>query len=241
MKLILFDVDGTLAESTLSISQQMIDILTVFKEDPYYELGIVGGGEYSKIISQIGQENAHLFKYIFSENGLVSYKGAELFHKNDIKNSISENILQKIINFVLRYIADLELPYKRGSFVRFRTGMLYITPIGGDCSQEERNNFVEYDKIHDVRQTMIDALKKEFPDISILLGGAIGLGIHPKGWDKSYIMQFINKEDYDSIMFYGDRCTPDGNDYPLYSHPDIKGVCVKNPQDTIDRLLKIMN
>ena len=241
MKLILFDVDGTLAESTLSISQKMVDILTVFKEDPYYELGIVGGGEYSKIISQIGQENAHLFKYIFSENGLVSYKGDELFHKNDIKNSISENNLQKIINFVLRYIADLELPYKRGSFVRFRTGMLYITPIGGDCSQEERNNFVEYDKIHEVRQTMIDALKKEFPDISILLGGAIGLGIHPKGWDKSYIMQFLNKEDYDGIIFYGDRCTPDGNDYPLFSHPDIKGFCVENPQNTIDSLLKIIN
>ena len=241
MKLILFDVDGTLAESTLSISQNMINILTTFKEDPCYELGIVGGGEYSKIISQIGQENIHLFKYIFSENGLVSYKENDLLHKNDIKDALSENYLQKIINFVLHYIANLELPYKRGSFVRFRTGMLYVTPIGGDCSHEERNAFVTYDTVHNVRQTMIDALKKAFPDISILLGGAIGLGIHPKGWDKSYIMQFINKNDYDSITFYGDRCTPDGNDYPLFSHPDIKGFCVENPQETINYLLKIMN
>ena len=173
MKLILFDVDGTLAESTLSISKQMVNILTVFESDPCYELGIVGGGEYSKIISQIGQENAHLFKYIFSENGLVSYKGTDLLHKMNIKSAIDEKLLQKIINFVLHYIADLELPYKRGSFIRFRTGMLYVTPIGSDCSQDERNNFVEYDAIHNVRQTMINILRKAFPDISFLLGGVI--------------------------------------------------------------------
>ena len=241
MKLLLFDVDGTLAESTLSVSQTMINILTLFKDDPIYELAIVGGGDYEKIVSQIGIENLHLFKYIFSENGLVTYKENELIHKMNIKDEISELNIQQIVNYVLKYIANLDLPYKRGGFIRFRTGMLYVTPIGGDCSQEERNHFVEYDAIHQIRQKMINDLKEKFPNIDFLLGGAIGLGIHPKGWDKSYITKLIDLHEYENVSFFGDRCTSDGNDYPLYSHPDIIGYCVENPNDTINYLVKLLN
>ncbi len=52
---------------------------------------------------------------------------------------------QELINFCLHYIADLDLPVKRGTFIEFRNGMLNVSPIGRNCSQEERDEFERYD------------------------------------------------------------------------------------------------
>lgn len=46
-------------------------------------------------------------------------------------------------------------PSQRGTFIEFRNGMLNVSPIGRNCSQEERDEFEQYDKIHNVRKTMV--------------------------------------------------------------------------------------
>ena len=38
--------------------------------------------------------------------------------------------------------------FLRGTFVEFRNGMLNICPVGRSCSQEERIEFNEYDKVN---------------------------------------------------------------------------------------------
>ena len=59
---------------------------------------------------------------------------------------MGEEKLKKLINFSLRYIADLDIPIKRGTFIEYRNGMMNISPIGRNCSREERNAFEEHDK-----------------------------------------------------------------------------------------------
>ena len=39
---------------------------------------------------------------------------------------------------------------------------MYVTPIGGDCSYLERQDFILYDQEHNVRDKMIKALRNEF-------------------------------------------------------------------------------
>ena len=53
--------------------------------------------------------------------------------------------LQEVINFILHYVADLDIPIKRGTFLEFRNGMLNVSPIGRNCSQEERDDFEKFD------------------------------------------------------------------------------------------------
>ena len=36
----------------------------------------------------------------------------------------------------------------RGTFIEFRSGMLNVSPIGRNCSQEERDEFERYDKVN---------------------------------------------------------------------------------------------
>ncbi|CAL5331145.1 unnamed protein product [Camellia sinensis] len=78
------------------------------------------------------------YDYVFAENDLVAYKDGKLIGT------------QEFINFTLHYIADLDIPTKRfehlGTFIEFRSGMLNVSPIGRNCSQEERDEFEKYDK-----------------------------------------------------------------------------------------------
>ena len=57
----------------------------------------------------------------------------------------------------------------------------------------------------------------------------------PKGWDKSFCLQFIEKE-YDDIHFWGDMCHKGGNDHEIYEDSRTIGHKVSGPEETITQL-----
>jgi Eukaryotic phosphomannomutase len=59
------------------------------------------------------------------------------------------------------------------------------------------------------RQTMVKALQAEFADLNLTfsIGGQISFDVFPVGWDKTYCLQFIEK-DFEEIHFFGDKTYP---------------------------------
>ena len=49
------------------------------------------------------------------------------------KNYLGEDRLKKLLNWLLKYLADIDIPVKRGTFIEFRAGMLNVSPIGRNC------------------------------------------------------------------------------------------------------------
>lgn len=193
--LLLFDVDGTLTPARCVIESQFEKFLyTVIK--PKATIGVVGGSDESKIIEQLnGKKCLTEFEYVFPENGLVQIEKGIETGKQSIQKHLGEEVLTKFINFVLRYIADVKIPVKRGTFVDFRNGMINICPIGRQCSYEERLAFNKYDEEYLIREKMIDALKKEFADVDLTysIGGQISIDAFPVGWDKTYCLNHVAK------------------------------------------------
>ena len=130
--------------------------------------------------------------------------------------------------------------FYRGTFIEYRNGMMNISPVGRNCSREERNAFEEFDKKTDTRKKFVEALKKEMEgiDLHFSVGGQISFDVFPTGWDKSFCLQYIEKE-YDEIHFYGDKCYKGGNDHEIFEDPRTIGHEVKNPNDTIISLKEI--
>ncbi|KAG0496073.1 hypothetical protein HPP92_000764 [Vanilla planifolia] len=161
----LFDVDGTLTAPRKSFRAR--------------------GGRSSvcllKVVFFVVEPVVNDYDYVFSENGLVAYRSGELIDKQSLKTFLGEEKLKEIINFTLHYIADLDIPIKRGTFIEFRSGMLNVSPIGRNCSQEERDEFEKYDKVQNIRQKMV----------------------FPHGWDKTYCLRYL--DDFPEIYFFGDK------------------------------------
>lgn len=128
------------------------------------------------------------------------------------------------------------MPFKRGTFIEFRSGMINVSPIGRNCSQKERLEFYEYDKENQIRKKFITALRKEFPDLPLTysIGGQISFDVFPNGWDKTYCLKYM--DEYDEIHFFGDKTREGENDYEIYESDLTIGHRVSGPDDTINQL-----
>jgi len=108
-----------------------------------------------------------LFDYCFAENGLTAYRlGAQLPSNSFIK-WIGEDQYKELVNFCLHYVADLDIPIKRGTFVEFRNGMINVSPIGRNASNDERKAYEIMDKEKKIRETFIEALKEKFGHLGL--------------------------------------------------------------------------
>lgn len=155
----LFDMDMTLTPARQVIQQDMVDTLQKVR-DKGVHLGVVSGSDLNKVIEQTSMPFINSLEYCFAENGLYTLKKGEFHAKESFKEWIGEEKSKKFINFALHYIADLDIPVKRGTFIEYRNGMINVSPIGRNCSQEEREAFEKYDNEAKVRNNMIEKLKE---------------------------------------------------------------------------------
>jgi phosphomannomutase len=198
----------------------MLQLLSKLRHE--VAIGFVGGSDLAKQQEQLGTAEipvTTLFDYCFAENGLTAYRmGVPLASHSFIK-WIGEDNYKKLVRFILHYVADLDIPVKRGTFVEFRNGMINVSPIGRNASVQERNDYQDYDLKHKIREKFIAAIKQEFPDLGLTyvsrssphahlhaqmlttlishsysIGGQISFDVFPQGWDKRYCLQHIENE-----------------------------------------------
>lgn len=134
--IVLFDVDGTLSEPRKVAARETLEFVASLRER--VAVGVVGGSDLTKQQEQLGADCLSRFDYFFSENGLAAYKDGVELKKTSFLEHLGNEKLKKLTNFILHYIADLDIPVKRGTFVEFRNGMLNVSPIGRNCSQASR-------------------------------------------------------------------------------------------------------
>ena len=249
MKLILFDVDGTLTPARKVIESPMFQCLQDLKNIPNLHLGFVGGSDLSKQIEQLGEGNFYLFEWRFSENGLLAVHNNLEIHKGSFVQALGEENFKVFINICLSVLAETDCPVKRGTFIEYRNGMINVSPIGRACNQEERDSFEKYDQLHNVRKKMIESIQSKWRNYSyysqseiiklnFAIGGQISFDIFPEGWDKTYCLKFV-EDKYDEIHFFGDKTDKGGNDYEIYNDSRVIGHHVDSYNDTIDILKKM--
>ncbi|KAH6853774.1 eukaryotic phosphomannomutase [Chaetomium sp. MPI-CAGE-AT-0009] len=248
---VLFDVDGTLTPARLSASPEMLNLLERLRQK--VAIGFVGGSDLVKQQEQLGSASVDvttMFDFCFAENGLTAYRLGEQLPSNSFIKWIGEDQYKELVRFVLHYIADLEIPVKRGTFIEFRNGMINVSPVGRNASTQERNDYEKYDKEHGIRKAFVEKLRERFGHLGLTfsIGGQISFDVFPTGWDKTYCLQHIENEakrpggvEYTTIHFFGDKTFEGGNDYEIFTDKRTIGHTVTGPQDTIDELKKLFD
>lgn len=235
----LFDVDGTLTIPRGEVTPDMMSFMKSLSEK--ITVGIVGGSDLPKQEEQLGEGIVKVFPYNFSQNGLVAYANGELLEIQTISKFLGEENVKRLVNWVMKYLSDVDLPIKRGTFIEFRSGMFNISPIGRDCSREERNDYEKFDLENDIRKNMVDAMRKEFADLGLTysIGGQISFDVFPVGWDKTYSLKFLAEGDFDEVHFFGDKTFEGGNDFEIFTHERTIGHTVTSPEDTKEQCTKL--
>ena len=232
----IFDVDDTITKPKSIIDKTMADLIR--KLSSFTKISFVGGGSYKHIYSQTEEIN-DCIEYILSENGTVVYKDGKILLQKNLSEEVGEDILNKLISFLLLSMSTIDIPFKRGTFIEYRSGLLNISPVGKNCTLEERDLFNKYDKEHHILSTFKNKIDQYFKEnqlddkLIVCFGGKISIDIFPKQWNKSFCLQNINHEIY-NIIFTGDNIFEGGNDYDIAIDKRVFGYYKVNHQpDTV--------
>ncbi|KAI1322382.1 phosphomannomutase [Xylariaceae sp. FL0255] len=248
----LFDMDGTLCLEKKHASPDMHALLSRLRQK--CTIGYVSGGCLSKQQRQLGSPSipvSSLFDFCFPENGLSAIRlGVPLTsQEHSFVHTIGGKNYNQFISWVLRYISDLDIPVKRGTFVELRFNNVNISPIGQGASFTEMEDFRLYNQSHRVLKTMIEALEDKFAHLNLkcAMGGKTCFDVFLEGWDKTYCLRHVEAERersglvYDEVHFFADKIGKRENDYELYRDERTIGHKVSGPEDTMKQVKELFD
>lgn len=236
--LILFDADNCLTLPEKPVCEELKTLLCQLRIK--VAIGFVSGSDLSVQVERLGPTILKDFDFCFSENGLVAYKLGQLISSQSFISWIGDETYNELVSFILSYLAHLDLPKRRGTFIEFSNGMIKVSPIGKNSTVEERIEFERHDKEFLIRESFIKALQAKFQSLglSYSISGSISFDIFPTGWDKSYALRHLENEGFDEIYFFGDKSIECGNSL-TFGDSRIVECSVQGPEDTIIKLQNI--
>ena len=157
----------------------------------------------------------------------------DLIHKVELLDHYSQADLNHLISRLLKIVSESHTKHKTGTFIEWRGSQINFSVIGRNCSLEQREDYVKWDKKSNERKRIVDKLKEEFQGwgLGFKLGGQISIDITRKEWDKTYSFKHI-PVDPQECVYFGDKIVEGGNDYAIammcgkYHH-------VSSPKETL--------
>ena len=213
MKAIIFDMDGTLSESRQPISDEMIDCLRKIPNS--YKKYLVTGSDMAKIEEQIPEDVLlEVFDKVFACNGTRVFNTRldlddetrpiepELIHSVTLKDFYSDSDLNHIVNTLLKLAHETHTKIKTGTFIEWRDSQINFSVVGRNCTTEQREDYIKWDKKSKERKKLVEQLEDKFQGwgLSFHLGGQISIDITRQGWDKSYAFSNIDEKPEDCVF-----------------------------------------
>ena len=79
--------------------------------------------------------------------------------------------------------------------------MVSFTVAGKNATQDECKRYAAWDRQSRERNTMIESINKNFPDLSVCKSGDTSIDIAANGFDKSQIVKYFDQKDH--VIFIG--------------------------------------
>lgn len=233
-KLIVYDLDGTLAESKSSLDKEMsallYDLLGIVK------VAVISGGGWPQFEKQLLSNLPHDER--LKNLSLLPTCGTKFFkYTGDWKKIYSEDFTaderEKIITALKKALEEAGFKVEKvwGEIIEDRGSQITYSALGQQAPLEEKKkwdpDFTKRKKI----KSILDPLISGF---SVRMGGATSIDVTKPGIDKAYgikklrdILGISIKE----MIFIGDALFPGGNDYPA-EEAGVVSIPVTGPNET---------
>lgn len=233
-RLIVFDLDGTIAESKSSVDAEMSgllrDLLSIVK------VAVISGGNWPQFEKQLVSNlpvDANLKNLsILPTSGTKFYKynsAWEKLYSDDFSSQEKVKItssLQKAIE-----LSNFNTEKVWGERIEDRGSQITFSAIGQQAPLEEKKS---WDPDFAKRKQMKRLLDNFIPEFSVRLGGATSVDVTKPGIDKAYGIRKLREilgVAISEMIFIGDALFPGGNDYPA-KEAGVVSIQVRDPHET---------
>ena len=233
-KLIVFDLDGTLAESKASIDAEMATLLDHLLK--IVKVSVISGGAWLQFEKQV---LAHLSKDQRLKNlsllptcGTKFYKYGskwDLLYSEDFSAAEKKKILSSLKQST--ETAELKPAKTWGDLIQDRGSQITFSGLGQQAPLEEKK---KWDPDFAKRKKIKVLLDKLIPEFSVRLGGATSTDVTQQGIDKAYGIRKLRDVlgiAISEMIFIGDAVFPGGNDYPA-KEAGALSIRVRDPHET---------
>lgn len=233
-KLIVFDLDGTLAESKAAIDADMAERLTALLT--VAKVAVISGGDWPQFQKQV---LAHLPKgkklqnlYILPTCGTKFYQyktGWKLLYAENFSDAHKKKIISALNEAV--DASGYKAKKTWGETIEDRGSQITYSALGQAAPLDEKK---KYDPDFKKREKIKKHLDKLIPECSVNLGGATSVDVTKKGIDKKYGIHKLRDVlgiSIKDMIFIGDAIFPGGNDYPA-KQAGVFSICVSDPNET---------
>jgi len=233
-KLIVFDLDGTLAESKSSIDGEMAKLFNSLLD--IVKVSIISGGAWSQFEEQVLAHLSHDAR--LNNLSLLPTCGTK-FYKHESRwdllysEDFTEIEKQKIIGSLKKTmeISGCKVEKNWGEAIEDRGSQITFSALGQLAPLEEKK---KWDPDFTKRKKMEAVLEKMIPEFSVRLGGTTSVDITKHGVDKAYGIRKLRDVlgiPISEMIFVGDAVFPGGNDYPA-KEAGALSIQVKDPHET---------
>lgn len=245
-KVIAFDLDGTLAESKSALTDDMAMVLNELLV--HYQVCVISGGKFEQFEKQllanlnadpIKLENLHLMPTCGTR--YYKYDVAKGKWDNIYAEDFTEAEKKKIINALNKGLDDLSMREEKlwGEIIEDRGSQVTLSALGQEAPVKDKE---EWDPDNSKKKKLRDYVANIIPEFEVRSGGTTSIDVTKLGIDKAYgmhkLMEMleVSKEE---ILFFGDRLTEGGNDYPV-KMMGIDSLEVSNHEHTLIALRAIL-
>jgi HAD superfamily hydrolase (TIGR01484 family) len=233
-KLIVFDLDGTLAPSKTSIDEEaatlLHDLLGIVK------VAVISGGAWiqfeNQMLSHLPHDQRLTNLSILPTCGTQFYRYAGTWKKL-YSEDFTAGEKEKIVDSLKRAVATAGFTVTRtwGETIEDRGSQVTWSALGQQAPLEEKqkwdSDFARRKKI----KIVLDAL---IPQFSVRIGGATSIDVTKPGIDKAYgigKLRDILGISYAEMVYIGDALFVGGNDYPA-EQAGVISIPVRDPHET---------
>jgi phosphomannomutase len=233
-KLIVFDLDGTLAESKSSLDAEMSEILHQLFS--IAKVAVISGGNWPQFEKQLLSNLPHDER--LKNLSILPTCGTKFFRYETTWEEIysedfTANEKEKIIGSLNK---ALELsgfkPGKLwGELIEDRGSQITFSALGQQAPIEEKK---KWDPDFAKRKKIKAILDTRIPEFSVRMGGATSIDVTKQGIDKAYGIRKLRDIlgiAIDEMIFIGDAVFPGGNDYPA-KEAGVVSIRVRDPNET---------
>lgn len=236
-KLLIFDLDGTLAESKQPIANDMAWLLEGLLSRT--RVAIVSGGALPQFITQVVDrlpESANLANlYLLPTSGGALYEYRDSAWSKVYEEHLSEKDVDTI-EVAMRIVAEETgaIDFSKESWgkrIEYRGSQITLSALGQQAPLPEKK---AWDPDHTKRAALQAALTKRLPEFSVGIGGATSIDVTKRGVDKAYGIRKLCERtgiSESEALYVGDELGSGGNDEAVYK-TDAATQSVKGPAET---------
>jgi HAD superfamily hydrolase (TIGR01484 family) len=233
-KLIVFDLDGTLAESKSALDAEMAGLLAGLLA--VAKVAVISGGDWPQFEKQLvsnlpkGQRMENLLLLPTCGTKFFQYEdGWKKLYSEDFTAAEKEKILTSM-NRALE-IAGFKPEKTWGEIIEDRGSQITFSALGQQAPLAEKE---KWDPDFAKRKKIAAILDNYIPEFSVRLGGTTSIDVTKPGIDKAYGIRKLRDRlgiSLEEMIFIGDAIFPGGNDYPP-KEIGVESICVRDTHET---------